>query len=116
MAHDPTDPAYVAAAVKGTTATNIAFWVLCVAGALIVVGLGRVARVLGVAGFWAYLVVTVAMGLSAALALAFGVMDLLGVTGRSRRDAAKLWEARIVKVAESAGLGLVTWFLYRHFY
>ena len=116
MVHDPTDPNYVVAHVKGTAASNLAFWVFCIAGALIVVGLGKVARFLGIAGFWAYLIITVATGLSAALAVVFGVVDLLGLTGRSKHDIAKLWEARIVKVAEAAGLGLLTWLLYRHFY
>lgn len=116
MAPNPTNPDDVVAAVKGTSASNIAFWVFCVVGALIVVGLGKLAPLLGVVGFWAYLIFTIVTGLSAALALVFGIMDLLGVTGRSTHEGAKLWEARAVKVAEAAGLGVLTWLLYRQFY
>ena len=71
---------------------------------------------LGLAGLWVYILFTIVTAFSAAAALAFGIIDLIGVTGRSKQHAGKLWEARIVKVAESAGLGVLTWLLYRHFY
>lgn len=72
------------------------FWAFCVAGALVVVGLGRVARLLGIVGLWAYLIITVATGLSAALAVVLGIVDLPGVTGRSKHDIRKLWQAQTV--------------------
>lgn len=91
-------------------------WVFFIGGALIIVRLERFSRVLSLAGLWMYLLFTAATVLSAAVAVMFGIIDLLGMTRRSNQVIAQLWGARIIKVVESAGMGFVTWLLYRHFY
>ena len=107
MTEQPVDTDYVLEKVKGTTAGNLFFWFFFGVGALVVMGLGKLSRVLGLVGFGAYLLFAAWQVLSLALSLLIGIATL---------DTSKLWVARAIQATETAGICLLTFVLYRHFF
>lgn len=107
MSQPPVDTDYVVEKVKGTTAGNVGFWLMLGIGVLVVMGIGKISRVLGLVGFGAYLLFAAWQVLSLALSLIVGIATL---------DTSKLWVARAISAVETAGVCLLTFVLYRHFY
>ena len=116
MSEQPVDVDYVVQKVKGTRVSNVSFWVFLSIGVIVVIGLGRLSRVLGLLGLGGYLLFTVVQGLSVAFSTLIGIADLFGLLGRSRSAVTKLWRARAIQAAEFGGLCLLTLILYRNFF